>query len=67
LYAVGSDTFWKECKDAEALIKPFTIVSFHLQHDQNTMADVMMNYGAIFLAFYNHPENALLMPCIENR
>ncbi len=31
------------------------------------MADVMMNYGAIFLAFYNHPENALLVPCIENR
>jgi hypothetical protein len=31
------------------------------------MADVVMNYGAIFLAFYNHPENALLVPCIENR
>jgi hypothetical protein len=31
------------------------------------MADVVMNYGAIFLAFYNHPENALLMPCIEKR
>jgi hypothetical protein len=25
-----------------------------------------MNYGAIFLAFYNHPENALFMSCIEN-
>jgi len=22
LYALGSDTFWKECKDAEAMIKP---------------------------------------------
>jgi len=43
------------------------VVSFRLQHDQNTMANVMMNYGAIFLAFYNHPENALLVPCIENR
>ncbi|CAK9856433.1 unnamed protein product [Sphagnum jensenii] len=31
------------------------------------MADVVMNYGAIFLAFYNHPENALLVSCIENR
>jgi len=66
LYALDSDTFWKECEDAEALIKPLTIVSFRLQRDQNTMVDVMMNYGAIFLAFYNHPENALLMPCIEN-
>jgi hypothetical protein len=25
-----------------------------------------MNYGAIFLAFYNHLENTLLVPCIEN-
>jgi hypothetical protein len=31
------------------------------------MADVVMNYGAIFLAFYNHPKNALLVLCIENR
>jgi len=31
------------------------------------MVDVVMNYGAIFLAFYNHPENDLLVPCIENR
>ncbi len=31
------------------------------------MANVVMNYGAIFLAFYNHRENALLVPCIENR
>jgi hypothetical protein len=30
------------------------------------MVNIMMNYGAIFLAFYNHPENALLVPCIEN-
>jgi hypothetical protein len=58
--------FWKECEDAEALIKPLTVASFRLQRDQNTMADVLMNYGAIFLAFYNHPENALLVPCIEN-
>jgi hypothetical protein len=67
LYALGSDTFWKECEDAEALIKLLTVVSFRLQRDHNTMADVVMNYGAIFLAFYNHPENALFMPCIENR
>jgi hypothetical protein len=33
LYALGSDTFWKECKDAEALIKPLTIASFRLQRD----------------------------------
>ncbi len=66
LYALDSDTFWKECEDTEALIKPLTVASFHLQRDQNTMADVMMNYGAIFLAFYNHPKNALLVPCIEN-
>jgi hypothetical protein len=26
-----------------------------------------MNYGAIFLAFYNHPENVLLVLCIDNR
>ncbi len=44
-----------------------TVTSFCLQHDQNTMADVVMNCGAIFLAFCNHPENALLVPCIENR
>jgi hypothetical protein len=25
LYALGSDTFWKECEDAEALIKPLTV------------------------------------------
>jgi hypothetical protein len=31
------------------------------------MVDVVMNYGAIFLAFYNHPENVLLVRCIENR
>jgi hypothetical protein len=31
------------------------------------MADVVMNYGTIFLAFYNHPENILLVLCIENR
>jgi hypothetical protein len=67
LYALDSDTFWKECEDAEALIKPLTVASFRLQHDQNTMANVVMNYGAIFLAFYNHVENALLVPCIENR
>jgi hypothetical protein len=67
LYALDNDTFWKECEDAEALIKPLMIASFRLQRDQNTMADVVMNYGAIFLAFYNHPENALLVPCIENR
>ncbi len=67
LYALGSDTFWKECKDAEALIKPLMVASFRLQRDQNTMADVEMNYGAIFLAFYNHPKNALLVSCIANR
>ncbi len=66
LYALGSNTFWKECEDAEALIKPLMVASFRLQRDQNTMANVVMNYGAIFLAFYNHPENALLMPCIDN-
>jgi hypothetical protein len=42
-------------------------MSFRLQRDQNTMADIVMNYGTIFLAFYNHPENVLLVPCIENR
>jgi hypothetical protein len=31
------------------------------------MANIVMIYGAIFLAFYNHPKNVLLMPCIENR
>ncbi len=31
LYALGNDTFWNECEDAEALI-----VSFRLQRDQNT-------------------------------
>jgi hypothetical protein len=67
LYALGGDRFWKECKDAEALIKPLTVASIRLQRDQNTMVDVVMNYDAIFLAFYNHPENALLVPCIENR
>jgi len=66
LYALNNDTFWKECEDVEALIKLLTVVSFRLQRDQNTMADVVMNYGAIFLAFYNHPENILFMPCIEN-
>jgi hypothetical protein len=30
LYALGSDTFWKECEDAEALIKPLTVASFCL-------------------------------------
>jgi hypothetical protein len=30
LYALGSDTFWKECKDAEALIKPLMVASFRL-------------------------------------
>jgi len=67
LYTFGRDTFWKECEDAEALIKSLMVTSFRLQRDQNNMADVVMNYGAIFLAFYNHPENALLVPCIENR
>ncbi len=67
LYALSSDMFWQECEDAEALIKLLTVASFRLQRDQITMADVVMNYGAIFLAFYNHPENALLVPCIENR
>ncbi len=67
LYALGSDMFWKECEDVEALIKLLTVASFRLHHDQNTMADVVMSYGAIFLAFYNHPKNALLMQCIENR
>ncbi|CAM6072275.1 unnamed protein product [Sphagnum tenellum] len=33
LYAFGSDTFWKECEDAEALIKPLTVVSFRIQRD----------------------------------
>jgi hypothetical protein len=65
LYALGSDMFWKECEDTEALIKPLMVTSFRLQCDQNTMVDVM-NYGAIFLAFYNHPKNALLVPCIKN-
>jgi hypothetical protein len=67
MYALGSDIFWKECEDAEALIKPLIVVSFRLQRDQNTMTNVVMNYGAIFLAFYNHPENTLLVSCIENR
>jgi hypothetical protein len=66
LYALSSDTFWKECEDVEALIKLLTVASFHLQRDQNTMGDIVKNYGAIFLAFYNHPENALLVQCIEN-
>jgi hypothetical protein len=43
------------------MISMHSVASFHLQHDQNTMADVVMNYGTIFLAFYNHPENALLV------
>jgi hypothetical protein len=33
LYALGSDTFWKECEDAETLIKSLTVASFHLQCD----------------------------------
>ncbi|CAK9877887.1 unnamed protein product [Sphagnum jensenii] len=33
LYALGSDMLWKECEDAEALIKPLTIVSFCLHRD----------------------------------
>jgi hypothetical protein len=33
LYALGSDMFWKECEDAEALIKPLTVASFRLQRD----------------------------------
>jgi hypothetical protein len=33
LYALGNDTFWKECEDAEALIKPLTVASFRLQCD----------------------------------
>jgi hypothetical protein len=66
VYALGSDMFWKECEDAEALIKPLMVASFCLQRDQNTMVDIVMNYGTIFLAFYNNPENTLLMPCIEN-
>ncbi|CAK9869000.1 unnamed protein product [Sphagnum jensenii] len=33
LYALSSSTFWKECEDAEALIKPLTITSFCLQRD----------------------------------
>jgi hypothetical protein len=33
LYALSSDMFWKECEDAEALIKPLTVASFRLQRD----------------------------------
>jgi hypothetical protein len=33
LYALGSDTFWKECEDTKALIKPLTIAFFRLQRD----------------------------------
>jgi hypothetical protein len=33
LYALGSDTFWKECEDAKALIKPLIVTSFRLHRD----------------------------------
>jgi hypothetical protein len=33
LYALGSDTFWKKCEDADALIKSLTVASFRLLRD----------------------------------
>ncbi|ETV90669.1 hypothetical protein H310_14563 [Aphanomyces invadans] len=31
------------------------------------MANVMLNYGAIALAFWNHPDSKCLLPCVQKR
>ncbi len=49
------------------MIRPLTVASFRLQKDENCMADVVINYGAIYRTFSNCIDNNLLVPNIERR
>lgn len=56
-----------QLSDAECVIHPLSVASFRLQRDQNTMADVILNFGSIYLSFRNSNVRESLIPCAEKR
>ncbi|OQR85881.1 hypothetical protein ACHHYP_11229 [Achlya hypogyna] len=64
--------FWDRIAAAETIVRPLSVASFRLQRDNNMLADVILNYGNIFLSYTqyylgNYDERSTLVASIEKR
>ena len=48
------EAFFQQLKDAERAIRPLSFLSFLMQRDQNTLADVCYMFGSVFQEFSKH-------------
>eukprot|EP00842_Homolaphlyctis_polyrhiza_P002059 jgi/Hompol1/2854/HPOL_006195-RA len=67
LNVLTQDSFYENCKAADAVIRPLAVASFRLQGDQNSMSEVLVNFAFIYRSFKNFPSKEQLIPCIEQR
>lgn len=63
----GDPAFWRSLVRAEEVIRPLSNVSYKLQRDENSLADVVISYRDIYRGFLGNFENLDLVSIVEKR
>ncbi|POM78256.1 LOW QUALITY PROTEIN: Hypothetical protein PHPALM_4233 [Phytophthora palmivora] len=63
----SNSEFWILLTSAERIVRPLCAVSFRLQQDENTVADVVISYLEIYRSFAATEFSNALVDCVEAR
>ncbi|KAG6959618.1 hypothetical protein JG688_00009998 [Phytophthora aleatoria] len=67
LRVLGKQPFWSGLEAAQKVIRPLCIASYHLQRDENTLADALRSFGDIYTGFASRDRADTLVMCDEER
>ncbi|POM61563.1 hypothetical protein PHPALM_29402 [Phytophthora palmivora] len=67
LRVFSDPNFWRELVAAEGIIRPLSNVSYKLQRDENTLADVVVSYRDIYRGFLGDFDNLELTALVDKR
>ncbi|ETN14366.1 hypothetical protein PPTG_07982 [Phytophthora nicotianae INRA-310] len=67
LRVLGKNEFWTKLETAEKIVRPLCTASFHLQRDENTVADVVLSYMEIYRGFASTEFSDSLVELVETR
>jgi hypothetical protein len=62
-----SEAFFEELSEAEKIVQPLTKASLYMQHDFNTLADVINMFGIVYQSFGKISQRTELQGLLEKR
>ena len=64
---IVDDAFFDELLEAEEVLRPLSKASFIMQHDCNTLADVLSMFGLLYQSFQKSCHSTKLLSLLEKR